>query len=519
MKPVITFIILVAILGVAVYANSLNGKFIWDDDYLIKDNAYIRNWSNIKEIFTKDIAAGADIDFTSYRPIQILSYAADYSTWKLNPKGYHITNMSLHITVALLVFWLINLLFNDRFLSFLTAAFFVIHPVHTAAVSYISGRADSLAALFLILSFILYIKALDKEDMIFYLMMLLSYTLALLSRESAIILPILLLFYHFALRKKLNIEKFVVIAGIAFAYILLRLIVIKTAMPHTLSPSTFLQRMPGFFAAITNYMKILFMPLVLPMEYGDKLFRFSDPKVILGIAITAFLLFYAVRKKCRESLVFFSIGWFFIALLPQSNLYPVNAYMAEHWLYLPSIGFFLALAHVLERCATNRRPGLNLAYGLLIIFMLVFYSFLTIKQNNYWKEPVTFYERTLELVPDSWRMHNNLGNTYSANRDYDSAISSYKKAIELHPGYAAAYFNLGNVYKDTGDYKAAIDFYKKAIDKGMRSSKAYNNLGVMYEQIGRPEEAVVSYNKALTINPDDAYARNNLKRLEGAWKR
>ncbi len=515
---------LIIILGFAVYANSLNGKFIWDDRYLIKDNTYIKDFSNIKKIFTQGIGAGAGIESSSYRPIQMITYIINYSLWRLDVQGYHLTNVLLHIMAALSIFWLTFILFGNRFISLFTSALFVVHPIHTEAVSYISGRADSLAALFMLLSFILYIKYLDKKNTLLYIFTLLAYTLALLSRENSLILPALLLLYHydysaspaeggqggsaFGGRKKFKIKEFLPVLVIGFVYILLRLTILKAPLPHTSGATTLFQRMPGFFVAITNYIRLLFLPFNLHMEYGDRLFGLADPRALLGIIIAGLSLIYAFRIRKSNALIFFGVLWFFLTLVVQSNLYPTAAYMAEHWLYLPSIGFFLILANGFKAIQKSR-TGLNLSYFFIII-LLVFYSYLTIRQNNYWREPIAFYKRTLEYAPDSPRVYNDLGIAYHDMGRYREAIAPFEKAVKLKPDYVMAYINLGKLYNSVGKRGEAITVLKQAIEIDPTCAGAYNNLGMAYDNIAEREEAMLSYKKAIEINPNFAEAHNNL---------
>lgn len=509
MKPkTLLSLALITIIGLAVYGNSLNGKFIWDDCYLIEDNSYIRDWSNIAKIFTKDIAAGSGIEFTSYRPLQTLTYIIDYSLWRLDVRGYHFTNILLHILAALSIYWLINILYNDRFLSLFTSLLFVTHPIHVGAVAYISGRADPLAAVFILLCIIFYIKSLHAKNITLYILMLLCYIFALLARENSLILPALLLLYHYAFKVEVKTKRFLPILGITLVYILLRLTVLKTPLPHVLRPTTLLQRIPGVFVAITSYIRLLFLPFGLHMEYGNKLFDFSHPLVIPGIIIVVFLSTYAFRKRKVNKVAFFSILWFFIALLPVSNLYPIDAYMAEHWLYLPSIGFFLILAKAL--CYLYRTKKFRIFAGVFIICLLIFYSYLTIRQNNYWNKPMIFYERALRYAQDSWRMHNNLGNVYKESGHPEAAIAEYNKALEIKPDYAQAYYNLGNLYNDIKKYEEAIASYKKATEIKQNFGRAYNNLAVSYNAVGRYKEAIDSCKEAIEINPGDAYAHINL---------
>ncbi len=501
-----TAIILIIILGFAVYGNSLNGKFIWDDEYLVRDNVYIKNWSHIPKIFTKDIAAGAGRKYNFYRPLQMLTYTIDYSLWKLDVKGYHLTNILLHILVALGIYWLINILYDDRLLSLLTGIFFLVHPIHTEAIAYISGRADSLAVLFMLLCFVFYVK---KPSLGVYILMLLSYILALLSRENSLILPALLLLYHYTFKKKLKVKKFLSILSIASIYILLRFTALKYLLPDIFWLTNVFERIPGFFVAITNYIRLILLPFNLHMEYGDKLllFHLTDPQAIAGIIILFSLLIYAFRKRNSNVLVFFSISWFFVALLPVSNLYPVNAYMAEHWLYLPSIGFFLLLAKGLSYI--YRTKEFRIFTIVSTIGLLAFYSYLTVRQNAYWREPLAFYERILKYTPDSSRVYNNLGLLYNAINKKEDAIASYKKAIEINPDYVGAYINLGIVYHTLNNKEEAIALYRKAIAINPDLAEAYNNLGLAYEANNK-KEAIASYKKAIEINPDYAPAYNNL---------
>ncbi|RKY42214.1 MAG: hypothetical protein DRP85_03685 [Candidatus Makaraimicrobium thalassicum] len=502
-------IALIIVLGFAVYGNSLGGDFLWDDGYLVEDNAYTRDWSHTGDFFsgeqsTKTIAP----QFSFYRPFQMITYVMDYSLWGLDVRGYHLTNILLHVSVALALFWMVNILFGDVLLSFLTGLFFVTHPVHTEAVSYISGRSDPLAALFMLLCFIFYVKELNSQKKRFYFLMILAYIGALLSRETAMILVALLLLYHFVFGRKIEFKGFLSLSGITFIYILLRLTALRGLLAVSAVPTHFSQRFPGFFAAITGYTRLLTLPVHLHMEYGAELFKLSEPETITGVLLVLFFLVYAWGKRKSSKLLFFSVFWFFLALLPVSNLYPVNAYMAEHWLYLPSIGFFLLLAGGV--CWLYRSRSLKICSMVLMIYIPLFYAYSTVKQNGYWSDRITFYERTLRYAPDSVRVHNNLGNAYLKAGRKEEAIASYKNALAVDPGYAEAYYNLGSVYVDTGRKEEAISLFKKAVMIDPDYAEAYYNLGNAYVDTGREKEAIAFYEKALEVDPDYAEAYNNL---------
>ena len=542
----VLYIILIVVAGFGVYANALNGAFVWDDQRLIVENAYIKDIASLPRLFTQNLRAGAGREGRFYRPLQAVTYMLDYAVWKSDVRGYHLTSIVLHILTALVFYWLLTLLFQDRLLSFFASLLFVVHPLHTEAVTYISGRADPLSGLFILLSLLLYVGYNDKQKLSSYLLMLLTYALALLSRESALILPVLVLVWCAAFKKKINGKAFLSLIAVSLAYLLAR-----AAVPGPLSAGgrvvtgTLFQRLPGIFAAISDYLRLFFLPLRLHMEYGFRFFAWSEAKVLFGCAAAAVLLFTALRKREKDPLVFFSLAWFFVTLFPQSGIIPLNAYMAEHWMYLPSLGLCMLIAGLLTRLYRRKKAG----RAAIVIVLLVagFYSFLTVKQNTYWRRPEILYKRILTFAPQSARVLNNLGRIYTDRGEYDKALESLHKALEADPGLYESYYNLGNAYSamgkvidavlsyqkalalkpdfakaqanlgvvldETGDYQGAIAAYKKAIELKPDYAMAYGNLGVSYENLGEEQQAIAAYKKALALDPGLASVYYNLASL------
>jgi tetratricopeptide (TPR) repeat protein len=510
-------IALIIVFGFAVYGNSLKGQFILDDNAFVKNNAYIKNWANVPKLFTQDVVAGAGNSSGSYRPVQMLSFMTDYSLWRLDAKGYHFTNIVLQILVSLMIYWFITLLFGNRILSLLTALFFVVHPVHTEVVAYIAGRADSLALLFMMLSFILYIKQLDSKNVSFFVLMIAAYVLSVLSRESSLILPLLILLYHYTFKKKIDPKLFFPILGIACFYFVLRFAALRLLPFDTFVFTKFFGSMPGTFSALTNYLRLLLLPFGLHHDYGKAFFRLLDPAVILGVVAFFSLLVYAFKKRESNKLVFFSVMWFFVALLPVVNISSLHAYMAECWLYISSIGFFLLLSKLLsDLYSKDKFRVLSIT---IVAVLLLFYSSVTIKQNNYWNDPVVFYKRTLKYDPDSLKARNNLANEYMGRKKFDEAIKLYKEAIAIDPGYEDAYVNLGNAYGVTGGYKDAISMYRKAIEIKPDDPKAWYNMANVYAFLGERNEAIRGYKKAIEFDPQYWRAYNKLGMIYKAMGR
>ncbi|MCM8790455.1 MAG: tetratricopeptide repeat protein [Candidatus Omnitrophica bacterium] len=506
LEKIAPFAALVA-LGVLAYANSIDGSFIWDDNTLIADNAVIKNFSNIPSIFVSDnIVTPTGKTFHFFRPIQIITYMIDYSRWGLNPKGYHLTNIILHVLVAFALYWFVGNLYRDKLLALACAAIFIVHPIHTEAVSYISGRADPLATLFVLVSFVCYVSFLSQGGLFFYAAIFLSYMAALLSRENSLIFPVLILVYHYVFRRKARLSVFLPLLIMTAAYIFLRTQVLIHLLPEfNVKPATtVLDRLPRFFVAVTRYMKLLVAPLNLHMEYGNKIFKMSEPAAVAGAAIFFGGIIFAITgRRLEKGLLSFSVLFFAAALVPVSNVYPIGAYMAEHWLYLPSIGFFLLVAWAFRKICSYRYLK---AIGVVAFVSVVACClYLTIMQNSYWKDPVEFYERTLMFSPESIRANNDLAIAYEKMGKHQDAIEIYRELIKIDPRQPDVYVNLGAVYVVTGQTDYAIAACEKAIALEPNNATAHNNLAVALYMKGEYKRAIEECDLALKygykVNP------------------
>ena len=229
-------------------------------------------------------------------------------------------------------------------------------------------------------------------------------------------------------------------------------------------------------------------------------------------------------------------------LFPYTTLFRSAFFMAEHYLYMPSIGFFIILAWIL--CIAYRNKRFKALTVIMITGLMIFYSYLTIRQNVYWREPIAFYNRTLQYSPDNSRIYdnlgvalydvgkieeavsahkkaleidpeddsayNNLGNAYYEAGQVEAAILAYQNALKINPQLARAYYNMANVYANVGKIDVAVDLLKKAIKEEPEYADAYNNLGVSYGLMGNVEQAIASFKEAIRIYPKHAEAYNNL---------
>ena len=508
LKPAAPFILLAALV-IGVYANSIHGKFLLDDNILIKDNDYIKSWAHVPKVFTTDMGGTSGYVYNFYRPIQMLVHMTQYHMWKFDVRFYHMTSILFHILVVFALYRLVGLIFKDDILALFTSILYAVHPIHSESVAAISVIGDPIVALFMLLSFILYIKQLDEPQAGTFFLFCLTYLVTLFSKESGLMLLGLLLAYHLIFRKRVRVLPLIALACITAFYFVFRLFffkVVVSAKPD-MSLGGIAARIPGIFVAIAGYMRILIAPFGLHMGHEHILFKMTSPVALTGLVIVIALAVFAFKaRRKNNTLVFFAITWSFITLLPVSNLYPISFYMADHYLYMASIGFFLIVAKALRSAYDNKALKVYAAAALVVLTAL--YSVRTMQQNGYWKDALTFYERTLRYTPTSGRSYNNLANEYLQRNDLEKSAELYRQAIAADPRFMMAYYNLGIVSYKLGKMEDAIWYCERAMELDPAYPHIYNQLGLIYWATGKKDEAIAAYKKAISISPSPVALRN-----------
>ncbi|MCK4245057.1 MAG: DUF3808 domain-containing protein [Candidatus Omnitrophica bacterium] len=498
-------VILLILCGIIAYVNTFGNQFIWDDTCLIVSNPIIKNWRWFPRIFLEDLYYRSSTS-QFYRPFQTLSYLIDYSFWKLNPFGYHLTNMLFHIANSILLYFLTVILTKNRVVSLLTSLFFLLHPVQTQAVTYISGRADLLLLFFFLSSFILLLFYFSKKKRLCYLLSILSFVFALLSKELALIIPFFLLFYAYLFQKR-RLFSLIPYFFIALIYIGLRSFWLAPYSSQEMVPCPFFVRLLTLPKIILSYLTLLIFPYHLHMERNVKLCRsllgpsFLLPCFFLILVILGMVKLYKRAKMAPDlRLAFFGISSFFLLLFPNLNIIiPLNAVMAEHWLYLPSIGLFLGVSISLNRLSklgTLRKP---IILFLVLVFSL--YSTRVISRNRDWKDEIKFYKSTLHYVPFSSRVHCQLGLAYKKKGENKKAFEEYWKAIRINPQSFSAYNNIGVLYRAKGNYEMAKKAFEKALEVNPEFIKGYYNLGLLFSIQENYGEAIKYFKKVLSLSP------------------
>ncbi|SRR5581483_9323969 len=460
------FVFLLLLLGsFAVYAPALNGQLLWDDLYLVGENPFFKSPVFIFEVFKHYLYL--DSISLYYRPVQNLSYMLDYWLWHGSPFGYHLGNAILHGLAGFVLYLLLRnvlpRLLKDRsdaapVVSFLVAALWVIHPIHNAAVAYVAGRADSLATLFAVGAWLLYLRGLDTKRAFaisYYLAAAISLLLALCAKEIAFIWMTLfaayLVGFNRTQRWQMKIAAVVVMLAVLGGYLVLRYLPISRPNPQAAAASSFAERFLLMLRALGDYVSLIFWPHDLHMDrivytintykglnVWQSNIRFEYLSII-GLLALVLMVWMCIKRGPGQCVRLFGALWFMLGFLPISNLFPLNAQVAEHWIYMPSMGLLLFFAG----CILAMPQRLQTAFAMLAVVALIPLGLRTATRSEDWADSERFFKQTIAAGGGTPRVHLNLALIYTKRGDDAAAEKILREAVERFPDYATARINLG----------------------------------------------------------------------------
>ncbi len=526
------------LLGLLAYGQTIAYPFVHDDVVFIQQNSRLADF-DLREIFLKRSTPASVGINTYYRPALEVLIRAQYRLFQRDPAGYHLFNIILHIGNSFLVYLLADIFSKGRKgLAFAIGLLFLLHPVQTEAVACVAGVSNLLFTCLCLVSFYLYVKAQRQKGWGYYGLSLGAFFLSLLSKEQAVVLPLLILLYEFCFAqdgdRKKGFRWVGVYAGVVIGYLLLRKILIGGALPTVMFNQELGLRILSIPKTLLIYMRILFFPHDLHYYRSlDILQPFIAP--CLGLVVVIVLIVGCVRRMPppERILAVFGGGWFIVCLLPVLNIIPlINEYSliltAEHFLYMPMAGaglFIVVLGYgLLGRIILGKR---EMAGGFLFIGIGLVFLCLTIRQNRFWRAEVPLFERAVRFEQNLGRVHLLLGKAYYFQKDFSRAAASYQKAIEIMQRYASKtvdenarrvylgfikgiHFDLAHCFEALGDWGSSVAEYESALILDPGDGVIHNNLGVAYLKLGMMEEARRSWEEALRLNPDDRMAVNNL---------
>jgi tetratricopeptide (TPR) repeat protein len=454
------------------YGITLGNGLFFDDEQFIYNNQAVINF-DLPHLITKSLSSESGEVSNYYRPLLFTGFSIEYQLFKDNGFIYHLDSFFLHFMGGALLFLLLKKLFEDQLYAFLSSLLFLIHPIQTEAIAYASGRGDPLSFFFILLTLLL----ITSQKRKYYLLSFITLIAALLSKEIALMSPGLI-FLIFLFSKKSfsrnaivnSLIKTLPYALITGTYFILRISVLN--FNNTLNfynsaniySSNLLVRLETFISLFPTYLGLLIYPNSLFMERdaGIQIMTSLNIQIVITVlGITAAICIAFWKRKKWPSMLF-SLLWIAITFIPTSGILPINGIFYEHFLFFPSVGFFLIFSYIFLSLYRKTRPILKEGLCLLLFLIILFLCFRTIARNREWHDPITFYNQTLSHV-QSPRAYNNLAMAYADEGQPNQAISTYHKAIALGDAYPETHYNLANTYTSILDTDNAEKEYKKAV--------------------------------------------------------
>jgi tetratricopeptide (TPR) repeat protein len=513
----------------ATYCNTFSNSFHYDDFHTIVDNRHIRDLGNVIGFFSDPETFASISERAMFRPVVTTSFAVNYRLGLYDVFGYHVANFFLHLSCGLLLFLLARSIGLTRIQAGIGALLFVVHPVQTEAVNYISSRSESLAALFFLAALTAYVRwrsigETDRSDghgaQVLYVASVGSFVGALASKSTSLALPVVLLLFEAALRRRAgkgwSLSRLVRYHSPFWALSAAYLFIVRSSAGVALGqPVRGLdEQILSQFKAFIYYAKLLFMPVSLSVDHQFSAADTPSVPAILGGAVLASLLLaggamYRNRQRGGSAPL---LGWSLAALLPAS-LVPLNVLVNEHRLYLPVaiaslwiVGFVLSTVGDPHSWRTGSRSvrlwGVGVALAVLAL--------LAHDRNRAWATELTLWQDAVDKAPGMYRPHMHLGGAMETAGKWEAARAAYERAVEIDPSVALVRHQLGALYKASGKQEAAMTAYREGILLDPPRVESHYNLANLYFDMGKLDDSRRSYESALALQPDHRGARYNL---------
>tara|TARA_B100001964_G_scaffold95456_1_gene106947 strand:+ start:16 stop:1713 length:1698 start_codon:yes stop_codon:yes gene_type:complete len=503
-RLVCSSVVLIIALNLLVYANTLKVPFQFDDVRFIEKNKYILEPLDINSLFETYFLRG----------IVRWSYAVNHLIGEFNVIGYHMVNLSVHIIISVLFFIVLrNLYLNSRWnLPLLAALLFSLHPVQIESVTYLMSRSGLLATFFYLLAFYFFINSTQNfpgnktKTVVFLITALICFLLGLGSKLTIVTLPIMLIIYLFVI----NINKISVLSvarqykwllvGVlaAFTLFLIRKAFFTKNGLFGVSGMAIEQygRWGYFMTEVKAFYSYYLKLLLLPVNFNvnpDFPFSSSLWHTICLLTLALFGLFYLVKYSKKLPLLIFSTLWIFVTLSPTSSFIPLNDLVAEHRIYLPSLGFFIAISLAIVH--PRRLPEMLKIVSVLTLVIL--FSILTVQRNSVWNSAISLWEDAVKKSPHHVRSYLNLGRAYYYEKMFHKAITAYEKANNINNFYFESHYNLGTIYYELENLDKAVKEFSTALQLDENLSEAYINLGNIYMDKKEYETAINMFKSAI----------------------
>jgi tetratricopeptide (TPR) repeat protein/uncharacterized membrane protein (UPF0136 family) len=499
-KEVSLFFLLFLVLTVITFSPVFKAGFVnWDDDQYVVGNENIKSLEHIGKYMMEPVAG-------YFHPFTLLTMALDYSISGGSAHWFHIVNILIHLINIVLVFIFVQRLFEGKkWIPFITALLFAIHPLHVESVAWISERKDLLYCAFFIGGLILYLNYLKKSDVKLLIGVFFLFLMSLLSKPAAVVFPLALVaidFYFNRLKQKRTyIEKIPFFAlSIIFGFITLQITKIVGATDAVVFPLA-----TRFFFGnygIMMYLVKMIVPLNLCTFYPYPAANVGLPVIYyLSVFVTVGLLVLFIVSLKRRKVIAFAILFYIINLILVLQFLPAgSAIIADRYSYIPLIAPFFIIGFFFQNRIDKNNGKIPVVLG--SVFVVIVLSLVVISRNqaSTWKDGGTLWDQAIKACPSS-QAFSNRGFIYKEEGKTQEAFDMYSKAISLDKFETDALINRANIYFNQKRYAQAIGDYSQCIVVDPRNDKAYANRGGAYLAIGKIDSALVDLNRTIELNP------------------
>ena len=562
--------VLVAAMAVAVYVNTCNNDFVtWDDTDYVTKNPLLRG--SIGDVWG-DLGAAFDDDPNSkpheqYYPLVFTSFWIEYQLVELDPWLYHATQVALHAINAALLLLLLRQLGVGLFPAIFAAALFAVHPINVASVAWVTERKNTLSMLFMLIALWLYVTHCRRQRWWPYVISMVAFAAALLSKTAAVTLvPVLLitdwlLYRQWRLAAMARVVPFLVL-GLVMVAVTAHVEALQSKSGQPLDP---LLRLLVAAAALAHYvLKLVWPAQLLPIypRWADTLAgAMSQPRYWISlIAVIVVLVLIWRYRRWLGPYVLWGLAVFLFGLFPMLGLKHFNflqfSFVSDHFVYHAAPGLFLVVGLLLERWRTRSKhrspssdtqtakqaiispPGSTtsgrtwttpsawrtvIVAGVTLV-ILAACSWLAIEQNRVWATGETMWLYTLTGNPDCYPANANLANHYVRQGDFEAAYPRYCQAASILPTHVNSRWSAAHCARQLGRVAEALDWYDQAWQVAADTSRPRTAMVIRTEkagylhQLGRIEDAKSEYQQILQADPPPPNAQLVWQAIEEHWR-
>lgn len=505
--------ILLVVLGIAAYANSLNTPFVFDDHKWIVSSPDIRALPDLSRVMSN-----------TNRPLLKLSLALNYAAGGQSVWGYHAVNLIIHLLAGLSLFGILRRtlegpLLRARYggessgIAFAVAALWLLHPLQTQSVSYIVQRGESLMGLLYFATLYCAIRLAEGKRPLWWASAgVLACAAGMGTKPVMVTAPLMVLLYDRtflagSFREALR-QRGPFLAGLAASWSILVWVVGDLEEGAGSITSTSLEYALTQVGVVAHYLRLSAWPDPLCLDYYWLPVQSLGGVIAPGLLVAP-LAVASLWGLVRAPALGFVGAWFFVILAPTSSFLPIADPAFEHRMYLPLaapvVAVVLGARWLLQR--TSAAPAVGIA---LFLSAAIALGALTVRRNHDYRSGVALWQTVVELAPHNPRAHYSLANMYRIDKKFPQAISHYRRALELRPDYTDAHSNLGNVLRRDGQLDAAIEAYRATLEINPRYVNALTNLGNALREKGDRHGAINLYRRALEIQPSSVQTHHNM---------